>query len=168
NAERTTNSTEHRQLALKAAQKTIVLLKNVKNILPLDLTKLKTIAVIGPNADGLHLGGYSRGPAHSVTILQGIQERVGSKAKVVYAEGCRFTNKHQDWHGWFDDNVELVDPKTQADKIKEAVDAAKSADVAIIVVGETEGRNRQACSEQHRRDRSSLDLLGAKHQLGEA
>src|SRR6266567_4707074 len=168
NAEKTTNSGEHRALALKAAQKTIVLLKNDKNVLPLDLTKLKTIAVIGPNADGLHLGGYSRGPAHSVTILQGIQERVGSKAKVVYAEGCRFTNKHQDWHGWFDDNVELVDPKTQADKIKEAVDAAKGADVAILVVGENESTNREAWSEQHRGDRDSLDLLGAQNDLVKA
>src|SRR5204863_100622 len=82
--------------------------------------KLKTIAVIGPNADGLHLGGYSRNPRHGVTILQGIQERVGSKATVVFAEGCRFTNKHQDWRGWFDNDVELLDPKTPSQKIKEA------------------------------------------------
>ena len=168
NAERTTNSAEHRQLALKAAQKTIVLLKNDKSLLPLDLDKLKAIAVIGPNADGLHLGGYSRGPAHGVTILQGIQDRVGNKAKVVYAEGCRFTNKHQDWHGWFDDNVELIDPKTQADKIKEAVGVAKGADVAILVVGENESTNREAWSEQHRGDRDSLDLLGAQNALVEA
>src|SRR5204862_7748954 len=124
NAEKTTNSAEHRALALKAAQKTVVLLKNDKNLLPLDLRKLKTIAVIGPNADGLHLGGYSRAPPHAVTILQGIQERAGSKANVVFAEGCRFTNKHQDWHGRFEDNVELVDSKSQADKLNEAVDAA--------------------------------------------
>src|SRR5436190_11467697 len=157
NAEKTTNSAEHRALALKAAQKTVVLLR-----------KLKTIAVIGPNADGLHLGGYSRGPAHGVTILDGIKGRVGDKAKVVYAEGCRFTNKHQDWHGWFDDNVELLDPKSQTDKIKEAVDVAKSADVAILVVGENESTNREAWSEQHRGDRDSLDLLGAQNDLVKA
>jgi beta-glucosidase len=168
NAEKTTDSAEHRALALKAAQKTIVLLKNEKNLLPLDLSKLKTIAVIGPNADGLHLGGYSRGPAHSVTILQGIQERVGSKARVVYAEGCRFTDKHQDWHGWFDDNVGLVDSTTQVDKIKNAVDTAKSADIAILVVGENESTNREAWSEQHRGDRDSLDLLGAQNDLVKA
>lgn len=167
-AEKTTNSAEHRALALKAAQKTVVLLKNEQNLLPLDLNKLKTIAVIGPNADGLHLGGYSRLPAHSVTILQGIQDRVGSKAKVVYAEGCRFTNKHQDWHGWFDDDVELVDPATQADKIKQAAAAAKSADVAILVVGENESSNREAWSERHRGDRDSLELLGAQNDLVKA
>jgi beta-xylosidase len=164
-AERITNSPEHRKTALRAAQETIVLLKNDKQLLPLDLNKLKTIAVIGPNADGLHLGGYSRNPIHGVTILQGIQDRVGSKAKVVFAEGCRFTNKHQDWHGWFDDNVELIDPATQADKIKEAVAAAKSADVAILVVGENESTNREAWSEKHRGDRDSLDLLGAQNEL---
>jgi hypothetical protein len=103
-----------------------------------------------------------------VTILQGIQDRVGSKAKVVYAEGCRFTNKHQDWHGWFDDNVELIDPATQADKIKEAVAAAKSSDVAILVVGENESTNREAWSEQHRGDRDSLELLGAQNDLVKA
>jgi beta-glucosidase len=167
-AEKTTNSAEHRALALKAAQKTIVLLKNEKNLLPLDLSKLKTIAVIGPNADGLHLGGYSRGPSHSVTILQGVQERVGSKAKVVYAEGCRFTNKHQDWHGWFDNDVELVDPATQAEKINEAVAVAKSAEVAILVVGENESTNREAWAENHRGDRDSLDLLGAQNDLVKA
>jgi beta-glucosidase len=53
--------------------------------LPLDLKKIKNVAVIGPNADGLHLGGYSRGPAHGVSILQGIRDRVGSNAQVVYA-----------------------------------------------------------------------------------
>ena len=167
-AERTTNSAEHRALALKAAQKAIVLLKNEKNLLPLDLGKLRTIAVIGPNADGLHLGGYSRMPAHSVTILQGIQERVGNKAKVVYAEGCRFTDKSQDWHGWFDDNVGLLDPATQADNIKQAVEAANSADVAILIVGENESTNREAWSEQHRGDRDSLDLLGAQNELVKA
>src|SRR5262252_1786289 len=100
-AEKITNGPEHRAIALKAAQETVVLLKNQNNLLPLDLNKLKTIAVIGPNADGLHLGGYSRNPVHGVTILEGIQQRVGAKAKVLYAEGCRFTNKSQDWHGWF-------------------------------------------------------------------
>jgi beta-xylosidase len=164
-AEKTTNSADHRATALKAAQETVVLLKNENNLLPLDLNKLKTIAVIGPNAEGLHLGGYSRLPSHSVTILQGIQDRIGSKAKVIYAQGCQFTSKHQDWQGWFDNDVELVDPKTQADKIKEAVAVAQQSDVAILVVGENESSNREAWAENHRGDRDSLDLLGAQNDL---
>jgi len=167
-AEKTTNSPEHRQIALKAAQETIVLLKNDKNLLPLDLSKLKTIAVIGPNAAELHLGGYSRSPSHSVPILQGIRDRVGTKAKVLYAQGCQFTAGKQDWRGWFEDNAKLVDPATQNEKIKEAVDAAKSADVAILVVGENEATNREAWSEQHLGDRDSLDLLGVQNGLVKA
>ncbi len=167
-AEKVTNSAEHRQIALRAAQETIVLLKNEKNLLPLDLTKLKTIAVIGPNAADLHLGGYSRLPSHSVPILQGIRDRVGTKAKVVYAQGCQFTAGKQDWHGWFENDSKLVDPATQADKIKEAVDAAKNSDVAIVVVGENEATNREAWSENHLGDRDSLDLLGAQNDLVKA
>src|SRR5215472_1878415 len=171
-AEKITNGPEHRAIAVKAAQETVVLLKNQDNLLPLDLNKLKTIAVIGPNADGLHLGGYSRNPVHGVTILEGIQQRVGSKAKVLYAEGCRFTDKSQDWHGWFGgpygDNVQLIEPATQQDKIKEAVAVARKSDVAIVVVGENESTNREAWSEMHRGDRDSLDLLGAQNDLVKA
>ncbi len=157
-AEKITNSAEHRQLALKAAQKVAVLLKNDKNLLPLDLAKLKTIAVIGPNAEDVHLGGYSREPAHSVSILQGIRDRVGSKAQVVYAEGCKITDAKPGWRGWFSDNVHLIDPATQVDSIKAAAEAARKADVAILVVGENESTNREAWSEQHLGDRDSLDL----------
>src|SRR5215469_12226784 len=171
-AEKITNGAEHRAIALKAAQETVVLLKNQNHLLPLDLHQLKTIAVIGPNADGLHLGGYSRNPVHGVTILEGIRERVGSKAEVLYAEGCRFTDKSQDWHGWFGgaygDNVQLIDPATQQDKIKEAVAVARKSDVAIVVVGENESTNREAWSEMHRGDRDSLDLLGAQNDLVKA
>jgi len=128
---------------LKAAQKTVVLLKNENDLLPLDLRKMKTIAVIGPNAEGVHLGGYSRRPAHSVSILQGIRDRVGTNGTVLYAEGCKITDAPNDWHGWFKDDVKLIDPKTQADNIQAAVDAARKADVAILVVGENESTNRE-------------------------
>ena len=167
-ADRTTNSAEHRQLALKAAQKTVVLLKNENNLLPLDLKKVKTIAVIGPNAEGVHLGGYSRKPVHSVSILQGIRDRVGANATVLYAEGCKITDAPADWHGWFTNDVKLIDPKTQADSLQAAVDAAKRADVAILVIGENESTNREAWAENHLGDRDSLDLLGAQNDLVKA
>jgi beta-glucosidase len=167
-AEKITNSAEHRAIALKTAQKAIVLLKNDKNFLPLDLSKLKTIAVIGPNAEGLHLGGYSRLPAHSVSILQGIKDRVGTKANVVYAEGCKITDAPADWHGWFANNVKLIDPATQQESVKAAAEVAKKADVAILVVGENESTNREAWAENHLGDRDSLDLLGAQNDLVKA
>jgi beta-glucosidase len=164
-AERTTNSPEHRQLALKAAQEVVVLLKNDKNLLPLDAKKIKTIAVIGPNAAGIHLGGYSRGPAHSVSILQGIRDRVGPNVKVLYAEGCKITDAPPDWHGWFTNDVKLIDPATQMTDVHAAAALAKKADVAILVVGENESTNREAWAENHLGDRDSLDLLGAQHEL---
>ena len=165
--ERITNSEEHRKLAVEAASKAIVLLKNEKDLLPLDLQKLKTIAVIGPNAADVHLGGYSRDPGQGVSILDGIKARVGSKATVLYAEGCRITTAPQGYIGSWFDPVELVDPKTQTASIQAAVDAAKKADVAILVVGENESTNREA-GEDHRGDRDSLDLLGAQNDLVKA
>ena len=167
-ADKTTNSPEHRALALKTAQEAIVLLKNDKNLLPLDLSKLKTIAVIGPNAEGVHLGGYSRDPVKGVSIIDGIRARVGSKATVVYSQGCKITDAPNNWHGWFTDNVKLIDPATQQDSIKAAADVASKADVAIVVVGENESTNREAWSENHRGDRDSLDLLGAQNDLVKA
>lgn len=166
-AERITNREEHRKLATEAAEKVLVLLKNEKNLLPLDLQKLKTIAVIGPNAADVHLGGYSRDPGQGVSVLDGIRARVGNKATVLYAEGCRITSAPQGYRGSWFDPVELIDPKTQTASIQAAVEAARKADVAILVVGENESTNREA-GEDHRGDRDSLDLLGAQNDLVKA
>ena len=167
-AEKVNNSPEHKQLALEAARKEVVLLKNDKNLLPLDLSKAKTIAVIGPNAADVHIGGYSRDPGFGISVLDGIKSRVGAQAKVLYAEGCKITTAPQGFRGWWADNVELVDPKTQVDSIKAAADAARKSDVAIVVVGENESTNREAWAENHRGDRDSLDLLGAQNDLVKA
>jgi beta-glucosidase len=166
--ERTVNSDEHRKLAIEAASKVIVLLKNDKNLLPLDLGKLKNIAVIGPNAADVHLGGYSRDPGQGVSILDGIKARVGNKANVLYAKGCNITTAPEGYKGWSTDNVELLDAKSQAASIQEAVATARKANVAILVVGENESTNREAWSEEHRGDRDSLDLLGAQNDLVKA
>lgn len=167
-AEKTNNSEEHKQLALEAARKTIVLLKNDKNLLPLDLSKIKSIAVIGPNVADVHIGGYSRDPGFGISVLDGVRKRVGDKAKVLYAEGCKITTAPQGFRGWWADNVELVDPKTQTASIQQAVDTARKADVTLLVVGENESTNREAWSEGHRGDRDSLDLLGAQNDLVKA
>jgi beta-glucosidase len=164
-AEKTTNSLEHRALALKAAEEEIVLLKNDNRLLPLDAKKLKSIAVIGPDAADVHLGGYSRDPGHGVSVLDGIRARVGPGVKVLYAEGCKITLGKQGWSGWYEDNTQMADIKEQQAGIQAAVATAKKADVALVVVGETEGTNREAWSETHLGDRDSLDLLGAQNQL---
>ena len=166
-AQKITNSPEHQQLALKVAQKSIVLLKNDNNLLPLDLQKVKTIAVIGPNAADVHLGGYSRdpGPGNQISILDGIRKRVPASVKVLYAEGCKITTGKQGWAAWYENKVEQPDPKSDAESIQSAVATARKADVAIVVVGENESTNREAWSEKHLGDRDSLDLLGAQEAL---
>jgi beta-glucosidase len=166
-AERITNGPAHRDLALQAAQRAIVLLKNDGRLLPLDPARLKTVAVIGPNATGVHQGGYSRdpGPGRGVSPLDGIRTRLGSAVQVLHAEGCQITTGAQGWLGWYEDNTELADPAKQEPRLRAAVAAAERADVAIVFVGETEATNREAWSESHRGDRDSLDLLGAQDEL---
>ncbi len=81
----------HRELALKAARETLVLLKNKNNLLPLG-TRVKNIAVVGPNADDVNslVGNYNGSPSHPVTVLDGIRKRFAA-ATVVYAEGSSHT-----------------------------------------------------------------------------
>src|SRR5689334_19308875 len=123
-AERVANTPAHQALALEAARKSIVLLKNEGRLLPLDRSKLKTLAVIGPNAKGLHLGGYSRDPGHGVDVLSGITARAGAGVRVVYAEGVRITEHAADWNA---DAVVLGDAARNRGRIKDAVAVARDA-----------------------------------------
>jgi beta-glucosidase len=161
-AEKITNNADHQALALKAAHETITLLKNQNNLLPLDKTKYKRIAVIGPNAADVHLGGYSGNPGRGVSILQGIKDKVGSSSEVLYAEGCKITETLPDWNA---DKVVLGDPKLNAVRIQEAVKVARKADVVILVLGENEQTSREAWAVDHPGDRDSLDLLGSQDEL---
>ena len=164
-AEKITNSPEHQKLALQAARETITLLKNQNNLLPLDTTKYKHIAVIGPNARDMHLGGYSNKPGRGVTILDGIKARVGSNAEVLYAEGTKITETVPDWDA---DKVELGDPVKNAQRIAEAVKVAQKADVIILVLGENESTSREAWAPEHKGDRDDLTLLGNQDDLAKA
>ena len=81
----------HRNLALEAAQKSIVLLKNEKNILPLR-KNIKSIAVVGPDADEARLGGYSGPGINKVSIQDGIKNKLGSTAIIRHSKGCTREN----------------------------------------------------------------------------
>jgi beta-glucosidase len=164
-AERITNSAEHQQLALKAAREAITLLKNQNHLLPLDRSKYKTVAVIGPNAADVHLGGYSGDPGRGVSILQGIREKLGSGAEVLYAEGCKITETKPDWDA---DKVVLGDPALNAERIHSALLVAKRADIIILVLGGNEQTSREAWAVNHPGDRDSLDLLGNQDDLVKA
>ena len=160
-----TNSPEHQQLALKAAREAIILLKNQNNLLPLDKTRYKRIAVIGPNAADLHLGGYSDKPGRGVSVLQGIKDKVGSKAEVLYSLGCKITESLPDWNA---DQVVLGDPALNAKRIEEAAKVARQADIAILVLGGNEQTSREAWAPNHSGDRDNLDLLGNQDDLVKA
>jgi len=164
-AEKITNNPEHQKLALKAAHEAIVLLKNQNNLLPLDKTKYKKIAVIGPNAADVHLGGYSGTPGRGVSVLQGIKTKVGTANEVLYSEGCKITETFPDWDA---DKVVLGDPALNAKRIQEAVKVAEKADLVILALGGNEQTSREAWAPNHQGDRDNLDLLGNQDELVKA
>jgi len=137
---------EHRQLARRVAEESIVLLKNDGQLLPLG-ARARTIAVIGPLADDktAALGSWpGRGdPQDAVNPLEGIKARAGSGVSVVYAKGCGITD-------------------TTTAGFAEAVAAAKQADVAVLVLGEAGDMSGEAAS------RANIDLPGVQPQLLEA
>jgi len=94
-AAREVGNRERGKLVRQVADEAIVLLKNEGNILPLDASKLKTLAVIGANGNKVRVGGYAGTPPYFVTVLEGIQKRVGTGTKVVFAEGCRISEPDQ-------------------------------------------------------------------------
>jgi beta-glucosidase len=164
-AERVTNAPEHQALALDAARKSIVLLKNQGALLPLDRGKVKTLAVIGPNAKGVHLGGYSRDPGRGIDVLSGITARAGAGVKVVYAEGVRITEHEADWGG---DTVVLGNPAQNRARIQEAVRVARDADVIVLAIGTNESVSREAWADNHLGDVADLTLMSNQEELVQA
>ncbi|MEG1839535.1 MAG: glycoside hydrolase family 3 protein, partial [Bacteroidaceae bacterium] len=139
------------KLSKEIADESAVLLKNEKNILPLDAKKLKSIAVIGPNANQIQFGDYSwsRNNKDGVTPLQGIKQRVGSHTIVNYAKGCSLTS---------------LDTKD----IDEAVQVAKKSEVAVLFCGSASAAlardyKSSTCGEGF--DLNDLNLTGAQTQL---
>jgi beta-glucosidase len=142
----------HRELALQVAHEGIVLLKNERNLLPLENEFLKSIAVIGPNADDVaaQLGDYvpRRITSPIVTVLEGIKRKAGTKTKVFYAKGCSAIGDR-----------ETVNQGEAAKQFEEATEAARKAEVAVVVVGEDAKGNGEG------RDVASLDLPGLQEDL---
>lgn len=163
-AERIVGCDVHRRLALQAARETITLLKNDGAIVPLDLSKIRTLAVIGPNADRRMLGGYSGQPKHCSTLLQGIRDRGGDSVNVLYHEGCRITTGGS----WQQDEVVLSNPEEDRRSIAEAVKVAQQADVVVLAIGGNEQTSREAWMLNHLGDRASLDMVGLQDELVDA
>jgi beta-xylosidase len=163
-ASRVVGSEPNRKLALQGARESITLLKNENNLAPLNLDKIKSIAVIGPNANRTLLGGYSGVPKHEVTFLEGIQTKAGNRAKVLYSEGCKITIGGS----WGQDEVVLSDPEEDRKQIAEAVEVAKQADVIVLAIGGNEQTSREAWARSHMGDRTSLELIGRQEELVKA
>lgn len=154
-------SQQKRDLAYKAATQGMVLLKNNNNFLPLDKSKIKTIAFIGPNADKCILGGYSDKAKFNISPLQALKEKYGKDIKVLYSEGVKITDKND----WFADSIKLADPIANQKKILEAVEVAKQADVVVLFVGSNESTNREGWAENHLGDLPTLELLSNQNDL---
>lgn len=154
----------HRELALRAARETITLLKNEGGLAPLDPSVLRSVAVIGPNAHRLLLGGYSSIPKHNVTVLEGIQGKLPDGSLVLYSEGCKITVGGS----WNEDLVKPSDPREDRRQIAEAVEIAKQADVVLLALGGNEQTSREAWSFDHLGDRASLSLIGRQEELVDA
>ncbi|MAW99437.1 MAG: beta-glucosidase [Sphingomonas sp.] len=160
-AQAASETPEAKALAVEAAKKAIVLLKN-DGTLPLKAQG--TIAVIGPNAAKAHLGGYYGEPTSTVSLLDGVKAYVGNRAKIVYSEGVQIT-KDDDW--WAD-KVELADPAENRRRIAQAVEVAKTADTIILNIGGNEQTSREGWAKEHIGDRASLDMVGQQQELFDA
>jgi beta-glucosidase len=157
------NNPAHDALALRAAQRAVVLLKNQGDLLPLDKSKSKRILVVGPVAEAVNLGGYSTGkPKFYVNVIDGLKAVGGDGVQVSYAPGCLMM-PGQMWGSKADqpEPPDMVAAKEKALRA-EAQAAAGAADVIVAVVGHT----RKQLGENL--DRDTLDLPGGQQALVEA
>ena len=159
-------STEHLELAREVARQSIILLKNENELLPLN-KKMKTIAVIGPNADNVYnmLGDYTAPQSESsvVTVLDGIRQKVSNDTHIIYAKGCAVRDSSKVG-------------------FQEAIEAARQSDVVVMVMGGSSARDFSSkyeetgaakVSDSHISDmesgegydRSTLELLGRQREL---
>lgn len=150
---------EHLALSEEAARRSIVLLKN-DGILPLDKTKIKTIGVIGPNANDRMalIGNYHGTASRYITVLEGIQDYVGDDVRVLYAEGCHL----------YKDRVEGLG--LPGDRLSEAETVAEHSDVVVLVTGlneNLEGEEMDQSNSVGSGDKANLLLPAPQRKLME-
>ncbi|KAE9635411.1 MAG: glycoside hydrolase family 3 protein [Defluviitaleaceae bacterium] len=148
---------EHIELAIEAARKSAVLLKN-DGILPIDKTKVKTIGVIGPNANSRRAlkGNYYGTSSRYITVLEGIQDEAGDEVRILYSKGC-----------------ELVKDRTEPlayshDRLMEAVTVAEHSDIVVLCLGldETiEGEEMDEGNNVGSGDKKDLELPEVQRKL---
>lgn len=149
---------EHKEFALEMSKKSIVLLKNEDKILPIDKNTLKSIAVIGPNADSRPalIGNYFGTASEYVTVLEGIREAINEDTRIYYAEGCPIYNEKASVLG------------EKYDRFAEAISAAERSDLVVMCLGldaDLEGEEGDTGNEFASGDKPNLDLPGLQQEL---
>ncbi len=148
----------HQELNRKAAEKCIVLLKNENNTLPLDKKSIKTLGVIGPNANNRRalVGNYEGTASRYWTILEGIQEYLGDDVRVLASEGCHLCHKKSQGLGQEDD------------RISEVKGVCANSDVIIACLGldsGLEGEEGDQGNEYASGDKPNLELPGLQQHV---
>lgn len=152
------DSAEMQELNLETAQRCIVLLKNEGNLLPLDKTKIKTIGVIGPNANNRRalVGNYEGTASRYITVLEGIQDFLGDDVRVYTSEGCHLYKES------------ISGPGTKNDRISEVKGVCAASDVVVLCLGldsGLEGEEGDTGNQYASGDKQSLALPGLQQEL---
>jgi beta-glucosidase len=152
-------------LAREAACRSAVLLKNENGLLPLQPKQVGKLLLLGTHAKDTPIGGYSDIPRHVVSIHEALEKEARAQGfGFAYAEGVRLTEQRI----WGKDEIEFTRPEVNARLIQEAVEAARSADTIVMVLGDNEMTAREAWADNHLGDRTTLDLLGQQNDLARA
>jgi beta-glucosidase len=152
-------------LAREAACRSAVLLKNDKGILPLDPKKVGKVLLLGTHAKDTPIGGSSDVPRHEVSVYDGLKamsEKHGFE--LAWSEGVRITESRV----WGADEIVFTPKEKNAKLIADALEAAKTADTIIMVLGDNEQTSREAWADTHLGDRETLDMLGQQNELAKA
>ncbi|QNE04086.1 glycoside hydrolase family 3 N-terminal domain-containing protein [Croceicoccus marinus] len=158
-----TGNEEARALSLEAARKSLCLLKNEGGTLPLDPVRMGRVAVIGPNHAIARLGGYSSVPKQAISLIEGLR-LIAPEADFVTAQGVFITASEDRSQ----DEITLADRQENLRLIAEAVEVAKSADVIVLAIGDTEQTSREGFARNHLGDRTEIDIVGEQNALIEA
>ena len=153
-----TDTAESRAFNRKTAEKSLVLLKNEGGLLPLDKKKLKSIGVIGPNADSRAalVGNYEGTSSRYVTVLEGIEDYVGNDVRVFYSQGC---------HLYLD---RISDLAMENDRISEVKAVCEASDVVVVVLGldaSLEGEEGDASNQYAGGDKPDLKYPGFQSEV---
>lgn len=149
---------EHNRVNEKISEKTLVLLKNEGGLLPLDKNNMKTIGVIGPNANSRAalVGNYEGTASRYVTVLEGIQNYVGDDVRVMYSEGCAL----------FKDRVCVLSEPN--DRLAEVKGVCEASDVVIVCLGldaTLEGEEGDTGNEFASGDKPDLNYPGLQNEI---